>query len=54
MERRIVVVLIGEIGAALVAVVYPYFGLLELLFFTMGRPQADRPNARLATPIDAR
>src|ERR1700674_54182 len=44
MERRIIVVLIGEIGAALVAVVYPYFVLLELLFFTMGRPQDDRPN----------
>jgi O-antigen ligase len=44
MERRIIAVLIGEIGAALIAVVYPSYGLLELLFFTIGRPQDDRPN----------
>src|SRR6202035_5274570 len=44
MERRIIAVLIREIGAALIAVIYPSFGLLELLFFTIGRPQDDRPN----------
>ena len=52
MPRRIVAVLIGGISAVVIAVAYPYFGLLELLFLTMGRPQDDRPNvAALHIPM---
>ena len=44
MPFRIVLVLIGEIGAAILALIRPYFGLLCLVFVTFGRPQGDRPN----------
>jgi len=44
MPFRIVVVLIGAVLTAIGAAVYPYFGLLTLLFLTFGRPQDDRPN----------
>ena len=44
MPLRIIVVLLGEIAGAIGAVVYPYLGLLLILFITLGRPQGDRPN----------
>src|SRR5690242_7576517 len=44
MPFRILVVLLGGIGAALAAVAYPFVGLLAMLFLNFGRPQDDRPN----------
>src|SRR6266849_1120969 len=44
MPFRIIVIVVAEIAAAIGAAVYPYFGLLALLFMTFGRPQDDRPN----------
>jgi O-antigen ligase len=44
MPFRIVVVVIAEVAAAIGAAIFPYLGLLALLFMTFGRPQDDRPN----------
>src|SRR5882724_10157696 len=44
MPFRILVVLLGGIGAAIAAVAYPFLGLLAMLFLNFGRPQDDRPN----------
>jgi O-antigen ligase len=44
MPFRILIVLLGGIGAALAAVAYPFLGLLAMLFLNFGRPQDDRPN----------
>jgi O-antigen ligase len=44
MPFRILLVLFGGIISAVAAAVYPFFGLLTLLFLNFGRPHDDRPN----------
>jgi O-antigen ligase len=52
MPFRIVVVLIGAICGAITSAIFPFLGLLQLLFLVFGRPQDDRPNvAPLHIPL---
>ncbi len=44
MPFRIIVILITAIVGAITAAIYPFIGLLQLVFLVFGRPQDDRPN----------